>query len=136
VTLQLAEVEPEPLETALVGPGNDTDAVTVYVFKARGFDSNQEAREFVASLRRDARKQGRLIGGPTAFRSAEQGMTAFYVAIKREDRVMQQIGLIYFRGRAYRFSCNFLGSHAADMDAGCKLALDSLEIDGLKDVPL
>jgi hypothetical protein len=134
-----SQLEPEPLESALVGPGNQTDAVTMYVFRARGFDTDQEARAHIASLRRDIRRNGgRIIEGPTAFRSPKDDFTAFFVSFASSEssgRIVRQIGLIYFRGRVYRFTCEFLSSHGAAMDEGCKHALETLKIEGLGKVP-
>jgi hypothetical protein len=136
VTLGLTEIEAEPLETALVGPGNQTDAVKMYVFEDAGFDNDQEAREHVARLRSDIRKNGaKLIARPVVFRREEDDFTAFYVSFRDRDKIMHQLTLMYFDGRVYRFTCEFLFAHGPDMDAGCKHSLETLIIKGLGDVP-
>jgi hypothetical protein len=131
-----SQVRPKPLEAAVVGPGNQTDGVTMYVFKARGFETDEDARDHLARLRKEVRRNGgRLIEGPTAFRSGEDDFTAFYVSFEGRDRIVHQLTLMYLRGRVYRFTCDFLASHGPDIDEGCKHTLETLEIKGLGDVP-
>jgi hypothetical protein len=127
------------LEVALVGPGNQTDGVTVHVFRARGFETEKDVRQHAAQLRQDVRKEsGRLIEEPTAYWDGED-FAAFYVSYSGRspvgDKIVRQVAQLFFRGRLYRLTCQFAPSHAAEMDEGCTHALDTLKIEGLGEVP-
>lgn len=125
---------PRPLETAFVGPGSRTEAVTMQVFKAKGPETAAQTRNLAAGLREEARKgANRLIEGPDAYRQGKR-FTAFFVSYVERDSlgpIARQVGLFYLRGRVYRFTCQYAPAQAGQMDAGCDHALDTLEIAGL-----
>lgn len=125
---------PRPVETAFVGPGSRTEAVTMQVFKEKGLETAAETRNYVAQLREEARKgPNRLIEGPDAYRTGKR-FTAFFVSfVERgpQGTIARQVGLFYLRGRAYRFTCQYAPPQADQMNAGCDHALHTLKIDGL-----
>jgi hypothetical protein len=139
--LQRAAQDPRAVEVALVGPGNQTDAVTMEVLKERPFETKQEVQQHVAQLREDVTgsESGRLIEGPTAFWDGKKNFAGFYVSYRGRgpfgDKLVRQVAQLYFGGRLYRFSCQFVPSHGPAMDEGCKHALETLEIEGLDEIP-
>lgn len=128
------------MEVAFVGPGNRTDAVTMQVYKEGPFETKQDVQQHVAQLREDVKRNesGRLIEGPTAFWDGKR-FAGFYVSYRGRsplgDRLMRQVAQLYFGGRLYLFSCQFVPSHGPAMDEGCKHALRTLKIEGLRDIP-